>query len=349
MTPEELLRDSVAEKGGYSAQHDPAEIVLDANESPYNLPRTLRKKVSGRIEDLDYNRYPDPGSTVLRERMAEYLGVEEERLVAGNGSDELIGYLMLACVNPGDRVLAPVPSFSMYRILGDQYHAEVETVPLGPDWALTDEFVDASREAKLTFVGSPNNPTGNCVKPQRLEDLLEATQGLVVLDEAYAEFAGKSFLGEITDEGNLVVLRTLSKAFGLASARVGFLHGPRAIVDGVNTVRLPYNLNNLSQRTAEVILENRESLQGYWDEIDSERERLYDFLEDEGYNPCPTEANFVLFEPENPDGLYDHLLSDGIRIRQFSEDIVSDYLRVTVGRPEENDAVMKSLRTYRQG
>lgn len=347
MKPEDLLRDSVAEKGGYSAQHDPAEIVLDANESPYNLPEPLRETVRNEIEDVDFNRYPDSGSTALRELMAGYLGVDADRLVAGNGSDELIGYLLLSCVNPGDRVLAPEPSFSMYRILGNQYHADVTTVSLGSEWGLTDEYIDAARDAKITFVGSPNNPTGNCVEPERLRALREAAGGLVVLDEAYAEFADSSFLGEVSDDANLVVLRTLSKAFGLASARVGFLHGPRAIVEGINTVRLPYNLNTLSQRTGEVILRNRESLQEYWNEITSERVRLYDFLEDEGYNPCPTEANFVLFEPEDPADLYEHLLEDGIRIRQFSGDAVGRYLRVTVGRPAENDAVMESLKTYR--
>jgi histidinol-phosphate aminotransferase len=348
-SPENILRESVAEESGYSPQHDPADIVLDANESPYGLPESLREDVHDRIDDIQFNRYPDSRSARLRERMAEYLQVDEERLVAGNGSDELIGYLLLACVEENDTVLVPEPSFSMYRILSEQYHARVDSVPLGDDWRLTDEFLDRAENANITFIGSPNNPTGTCPDPDRVQSLLERTEGLVVVDEAYAEFSDRSFLDSVDDQSRLVVLRTLSKAFGLASARVGFLHGPEAIVDGINTVRLPYNINAFSQGIGEVLLENRDRFQDRWEQIKEERSRLRTFLEDQGFDPCPSSANFVLFRPSAPDDLYGHLLEDGIRIRQFSGGRISDYLRVTVGTPEQNRAVMDSLKKYRTG
>lgn len=346
--PESFLRSSVSRKSGYSPQHDPADIVLDANESPYGLPDSLRENVVERIDSIRFNRYPDSRSEQLRERMGDYLGVETDRLAAGNGSDELIGYLLKACVERGDTVLVPEPSFSMYRILSEHHRAQVRSVPLGKDWELTDEFLENAEEAKITFIGSPNNPTGACPDPRRVNLLLERTDGLLVIDEAYAEFAQGSFLDRVDDRTGLVILRTLSKAFGLASARLGFLYGPETIVDGINTVRLPYNINAFSQAIGEVVLEHHEQFRDRWEKIRNQRNRLREILDEQGYNPCSTSANFVLFRPSRPGDLYDHLLDDGIRIRKFSDGRISNYLRVTVGTPEENQAVIESLRKYEQ-
>ncbi len=346
--PETTLRDSVARQSGYTPQHDPAEVVLDANESPYGLPDGLREKIHNRIDEIKFNRYPDSRSSKLRENMSEYLGVGKDRLSAGNGSDELIGYLLQACVEDGDTVLVPEPSFSMYRILSEQHRARVCSVPLGEDWELTDEFLEESKDSKVTFLGSPNNPTGLCPELKRVNRLLDQTDGIVVIDEAYAEFAGRSFLDRVNDQTRLVVLRTLSKAFGLASARVGFLYGPEAIVEGINTVRLPYNINAFSQAIGEVVLEHHEQFRDRWETIRNQRNLLYEFLEDEGLSPGSSSANFVLFEPPRPGKLYDHLLADGIRIRKFSDGRISNFLRVTVGTPEENQSVIESLKKYEQ-
>lgn len=339
-----LLRPSVRQDGGYSASHDPADVVLDANESPYNLPEPLRNTMRSRINAVNYNRYPDSASAGLREAMGDYLEVDDDRLVAGNGSDELIGYILLACLQPGDKVLVVEPSFSMYSILARQHHASIDTVRLSPpDWSLPDTIPKKSRDADLIFLGSPNNPTGNCYERSVIESMLAETSGLLVLDEAYAEFSSKTMLDLVGDETPLVVLRTLSKAFGLASARIGFLYGPKAIVTGINTVRLPYNLNTLSQTIGEVVLENREAIRSTWDKIQDERKRLMEFLQNNGYSPFPSEANFILFQPSDPVDLYKKLLDAGIRVRKFEGEPLGDYLRVTVGKPGENEAFMNCL------
>lgn len=336
MTDSDFLRPSVAEDAGYSAQHDPAEVVLDANESPYDLPEAIKEAIFDRLAETSYNRYPDSEAAELRELMADYLGVDSARLVAGNGSDELIGYLLAACVEPKDTIVIPTPTFSMYSILGSQYHGQVRRVPLSEDWNLTRDFLDVASGAKITFVGHPNNPTGNCFSRETIVELLETGSGLVVVDEAYAEFSRDSLIDLGTEYPSLVVLRTMSKAFGLAAARVGFLYANTEIIRGINTVRLPYNLNTLSQVTAEETLRNRERVLGTVDKILRERENLVDFLDEQGLNPSPSDSNFILFKPDDPERLYDVLLEKGIRIRSFSGERIEDYLRVTVGTPEQN-------------
>ncbi len=346
VTDTKYLRFSVAERCGYSAQHDSAEIILDANESPYPLPGPLKRELKYRLDSLDLNRYPDSESRTLRKAAGNYYGVSTDRIVAGNGSDELIGYTLLACVNPGDKILMTEPSFSMYRILGNQFHGDVQTVNLRSDWSLPDHVVDEARESKIVILGSPNNPTGNRFRDQRVLELVEETDALVVLDEAYAEFAGESLVDRVETYDSFVVLRTLSKAFGLAGARVGFLVGFPSLVDGINTVRLPYNLNTLSQVTGEIVLNNIGSVRDHWNTVVEERRQLFEFLDENSFRPFPSEANFVLFEPDDPVDLYNHLLRDGIRVRKFNDGPVEDKLRVTVGTPEQNRAIRISLEQY---
>jgi histidinol-phosphate aminotransferase len=234
----------------------------------------------------------------------------------------------------------------MYRILSNQYHAQVESVPLNDDWSLPENIISRSQDAKLVFLGSPNNPTGNRYDPDLVHRLINESPALVVIDEAYAEFSDQSILNDLDDLDSVVVLRTLSKAFGLAGARVGFLIGRERLVKGIDTVRLPYNLNSLSQALGEIVLSNRDRYEETWRTIVRERGRLHGFLEEHNFNPESSEANFVLFSAETPEELYDHLLDDGIRIRKFSDERLSQYLRVTVGTPDENDRFCASLESY---
>lgn len=336
----------MAERGGYEPDDRPADLVMDANESPYDLPGEIKRRTYRRLETTAYHRYPDPGSRPLVDRAADYFEVPSDRIVAGNGSDELITYLLTACVNPGDRVVAPEPTFSMYGILARQLHADVVSVPLGADWSLTEEILSSVRTAKIVFLGYPNNPTGNCFADGMIERLLEETDALVVVDEAYFEFSGRTWMDRVTTHEHLVVLRTMSKAFGLAGVRVGFLVGPEPVVEGVRTVKLPYNLNRLSRVTAEEALEARETILERVAIIQRERDRLAEFLRGQGLSPFPSEANFVLFEPSEPQALHEHLLESGIRIRSFSEPGLADYLRVTVGTPDDNDRFRTAVESF---
>lgn len=342
----DVLRPEVAERGGYEPDDRPAELVMDANESPYDLPREVKRKTYRRLEGTAYHRYPDPGSRPLVDRAADYFGVPPDRIVAGNGSDELITYLLTACVNPGERVVVPEPTFSMYGILARQLHAEVVSVPLGSEWSLTEEILSAARDGKVVFLGYPNNPTGNCFDEVLIERLLAESDALVVVDEAYFEFSGRTWMDRVTSHEHLVVLRTMSKAFGLAGIRVGFLVSSETVVKGVRTVKLPYNLNRLSRVTAEEALEARDGILERVAIIKEERRRLTAFLREQGLSPFSSEANFVLFEPPDPQALHEHLLQSGIRVRSFSEPELVDYLRVTVGTPEENERFRDAVERF---
>ncbi|MFP4687227.1 MAG: histidinol-phosphate transaminase [bacterium] len=339
-----MLRPSIAARSGYNARHPEAEIILDANENPYDLAPELKEKIFTRLKKIPFNRYPEANSHALRRLAAGYLGVDEDYIVIGNGSDELINYLISACVDPGDRVVFPEPSFSMYRILAETHHAEVVTTSLGDNWEITDELIEISREASLVFLGYPNNPTGNCFDPEKINELRRQTEGLVILDEAYSEFTGESWVEEVASGEPLVVLRTLSKAFGLAGIRTGFLIAPPPIVKGISTVKLPYNLNRLSQVTAEEALKNKGQILDKIETIINEREKLFEILENRGLAPYPTQANFILFKPPDAGLVYRKLLERGIRIRQFSDPLLSDCLRITVGTPAENKKLIKNIK-----
>ncbi len=320
---------------------------MDANESPYDLPEKIKEKTFARLRRTPYNRYPQADSRRLKGLLADYLKVGQERLIVGNGSDEIINYLISACVSPGDRVVFPHPSFSMYRILAEVHNAEVVTAPLDDNWGITDRLLEAAGPASLVFLGYPNNPTGNCFSRKKINELRETTEGLVVLDEAYFEFSGKTFIDEVKKDAPLVVLRTLSKGFGLAGIRTGILIAPPSLVEGIQPVKLPYNLNRLSQVTAEETLKNRCQVFERVEKIKEETERIFSFLAGAGFNPYPTAANFVLFNPSEPQKIYDRLLDEGIRIRRFSDPPLSGCLRVTTGTTEENNHLINCLETLK--
>lgn len=339
----DFLRPEVAEQAGYEPDHTTAEVILDANESPYDLPEAIKEASHRRLRQQAYNRYPDPDAEALVDEAAAYFGVDSSRIVAGNGSDELITYLLTACLRSGDRVVVPRPTFSMYGLLARQLRAEVTSVPLEEDWSLNETIVDAARDSRVVFLGMPNNPTGNCFSADVIERVLETTSTVVVVDEAYHEFSHVTWMDRLDEYPQLVVLRTLSKAFGLAGIRVGFLVGSAELVGGVRTVKLPYNLNRLSQVTAQEALKARDRILERVDIIRRERQRLETFLSDRGLRPSPSDANFVLFQPPDPEALHRHLLESGIRIRAFSEPELSPYLRVTVGTPEQNERFMSAV------
>lgn len=341
--PIDLLRGEVAEASGYDPDHTPADVVMDANESPYDLPPTVKDAVVKRLRSVDFNRYPDSASRGVREKYAKYAGVKPGDIVAGNGSDELIVNLLTACVEPGDTVLVPAPTFSMYGLLARNQRAALKSVPLDDQWNITDAFVEAAGDAKMVFLGYPNNPTGNCFSSRRIDQVRRRCEGLVVIDEAYFEFAGRSFVDRLAEDEPLVVLRTLSKGFSLAGIRTGFLIAPPAIVDGINTVRLPYNLNRLSQVTAEVVLDHREPILKRNQRLLQQRDRVRQRLRELDLKPYPTDSNFILFRPDDPPRLHEKLLNKGIRVRKFSDPRLESCLRLSVGTPEENDRLLKVL------
>lgn len=335
-----LVRPSVRALKAYEAKEIPCKVKLDANESPYGFGLKLPQPVST-------NRYPDPEANQLRGMLASTMKTGRENVLVGNGSDELIYYLITTFGGP---VLFPTPTFVMYDAIARALGQEPVSVPLDDDFDLDTRAMLAAvrkHKPKLVFLASPNNPTGNCYSADRILRIAEVTKGLVVVDEAYGPFASSTGLAPLlVDYPNLIVMRTLSK-IGLAALRVGYMAADAAIINEVNKVRLPFNLNTYSQAYAVAALKDKKGIRQAIRAVSAERKRLHKELSGiQGAEPFPSEANFILFRVAargGADAVYAALLKRGVLIRNLNG-LIKNCLRVTVGTDKENTAFLKALK-----
>ena len=355
MDIEKIIKNAVLSQEAYSVEENLCRIKLDANENPYPLPPGLKSMISERLEAVSLNRYPAPGSPGLKTDFARYYGVDEDMILIGNGSDELI-HILLTAVNasPSGSVMFPTPTFAMYGISALNTGHNIIEVPLDDRLELdTDAMLGAisDKEPALIFLSYPNNPTGGCFDRNDIEKILEASSGLVVLDEAYFNFSGKTFLRDLDRWNNLVILRTLSKV-GLAALRLGILIGHPSLVHHLNKVRLPYNVNIFSQVIGSLFIEHSREFLDLTDRIISGRKWLFNELKAiEGINPYPSDANFILFSCfMKKDDVYGRLIGRGVLVKNFtSPDILKNCMRVTVGTEEENREFIETLKIVMQG
>ena len=340
---EALVRPNIRALCPYSTARDeyqgPLGIFLDANESPY---------------PTGWNRYPDPRQKALKKQISNIKGVPAECIFLGNGSDEAIDLMFRIFCTPGvDNAVAIEPSYGMYTVAADINDVQMRSVPLGPDFSLPVEALleEADAHSKLLFLCSPNNPSGNAFPAAELETLIRRWNGIVVLDEAYADFSAEGSLrGRLSEFPNLVIFQTMSKAYGLAALRLGMAFASPYIISLMSMVKYPYNINQSTQDLAAKAL--REPVEGKVAEIVAQRRRLAAAL------PAfrcvrrvyPSDANFLLVQVDDADTLYAHLLADGIIVRNRSRvPLCADCLRITVGLPSENDKLLKSLEAYEKG
>ncbi len=348
---ERAIRKDIQDLVPYSPEVYEGVIKLDANENPYDFPPEVMNEIKDMLNGSMLPRYPDPQANLLREAIADYVGVAPENIVAGNGSDELILTLVSTFGSDG-RVLITDPTFSMYKVNSRIAGAVTFGVPRNPDFSVDIDNLLAEAVTygtKMVFLCTPNNPTGNITPREEIISILEGladTDCLLVLDEAYIEYAGASSVSLISKYKRLVVLRTFSKAFGLAGLRVGYMVADSEIIDEVMKVKQPYNLNTFSQLAARVVLKNREFFQEQIKKIVKERGRMAKALgELDGIEVFPSEANFILFRPIKPaKQVWEELLAKGISIRIVSGFEVFNCLRVTVGNPRENAAFLTGLK-----
>ncbi|MGH8653984.1 MAG: histidinol-phosphate transaminase [Gammaproteobacteria bacterium] len=336
-----------------TAYHVPAStgmVKLDAMENPYPWPDDLRDPWLQSLRNAELNRYPDPEAKELKEKLRELLGLPPEAgLLLGNGSDELIQMILLTVASPGRCVLAPEPTFAMYKIISQCVGLRFVGVPLLiSDFALDIETMleaIACHQPAAVFLAYPNNPTANLFARSHLERILRASPGVVIIDEAYHEFSKATFLPDLPTYPNLLILRTLSKC-GLAGLRVGALVGRLDWIREINKVRLPYNLNTLSQASALFMLGRARVLEEQIARICADRERLAESL---GALPqikfWPSKTNFLTLENKRCDDLADRLKQKGILIKDLTgvHPLVEGCIRVTVGTPEENNIFLQAL------
>lgn len=346
-----LIRPEIRALKAYHVAEPEGLIKLDAMENPYRWPQKLRSAWLKELGDAAINRYPDPQARRLKERLRTALGVPAGmELLLGNGSDELIEIVLLALARPGACVLAPTPTFVMYELLARIAGLRFVGVPLTDDFGLDLPAMLAAIEREdpaVIFLAYPNNPTGNLYPQAEVEALLRATRGLVVVDEAYHAFAGASFMPRLPDFDNLLVMRTLSKQ-GLAGLRLGLLAGRDDWLAELDKLRLPYNINVLTQMSVEFALRHTDVLDAQAAQLRHDRETLFAALSHlPDVRAWPSRANFLLFKIlGRPAGeVFEALQRRGVLIRNLDKPgtALEGCLRVTVGTPEENEAFLAAL------
>jgi histidinol-phosphate aminotransferase len=348
----DVIKPAVRALRAYTLAPDRASIKLNQNENPWDAPARIKEEVLRRFAARNWSRYPDFIPASLHEQLARFAGWKPDGIIAGNGSNELIQAVLMVTMGAGKRVLICEPTFMLYRQVATVLDGEVETVSLTPDLKYDSEALlktIETRQPDVTIICSPNNPTGCVIDQTALRSLLIASHGIVVIDEAYHEFAGRSVVPLLHEHDNLVVLRTFSKAMAYAALRVGYLLAAPDVVREIGKAVLPYNLNVFSQIAAEVAMENYESELGpLVKQIVAERDRLFEELSRiDGLTPVESEANFIVVKSVamDPKRIFADLLQRDILIRDVSGyPMLRDYFRFSVGTPEENERFMKAIR-----
>ena len=357
-SPEERLqkwiKPELLEASAYHVPDAEGFIKLDAMENPYCLPDELRGEILDAISGSEINRYPDPDASNLKRSLRKAMGIPESmEIMLGNGSDELIQIIALAVAHSGESILAPQPGFVMYKIIADTVGARFVGVDLWhDDFSLdTEAMLLAIKQYQpaVVFLAYPNNPTGNLFDENSISEIIDAAPGLVVLDEAYSAFSEKSFMQRLGEFDNLLVMRTLSKS-GLAGLRLGILIGPALWLEQLDKLRLPYNINTLSQKLAELILSRYDILEKQAEAICASRSSLFKQLQAiDDVHPWQSFANFILFKSTNKsaDVVSAALIEQGILIKNVSSNFpaLKDCLRVTVGTEDENEAFIAALKS----
>jgi histidinol-phosphate aminotransferase len=341
-----ILRENIKKLVPYSSARDEyqgeASVFLDANENAFGSPL-----------DQQFNRYPDPLQYDLKKRITEIKGVPPRNIFVGNGSDEAIDILFRSFCNPGvDNVILVPPTYGMYEVSANINDIEARKVTLTEDYQLNLEGIAEAidKNTKLIFICSPNNPTGNSINRDDIQTLLANFSGIVVVDEAYINFSRqKSFIQELTECANLVVMQTLSKAWGLAGLRVGMAFASEEIIEVMNKVKPPYNVNESSQQLALEALANVAQVNDWIKETLAQRDRLVLQLKDFDFvvDIYPSDANFILVKTTNANGIYDYLVKQGIIVRNRSKvELCEGCLRITVGTPDENTVLLDTLQNF---
>jgi len=318
-------------------------IKLNGNENPYGpSPKAIQALINSQL-----HIYPDPLQIRIKEALSEYTGIDSESIVVGAGADELIDLIFRLFISPGDMIVDFEPTFGMYSFCAEIAGADIFYMPRDADFNIDIEFVksDIPEEAKLLFVTSPNNPTGNIVTENQVKDLLELGR-IVVIDEAYFEFAGHSMAHLISEYENLIILRTMSKWAGLAGLRVGYgLMNPQ-IINHIMRIKPPYSVSNAAEEALLASLNDKDYLLSNVDTIIQGREKLYNSLKEIPHlKVWPSNANFILieFDKKEPTKVYQELCMKGIFVRSYSSNRLKNCLRVSIGTPEEMDKFIYAL------
>ena len=335
-------KQSVKELQPYVVNPVVCSVKLDANEGNKDLFKDLIKDIG---DDFYLNLYPDDNYTQLKEAIVNYIGCKIENISVGNGSSELLDLCVKTFVDTNELILSLDPTFSMYSIYAKIVNSRYIGAGEGNDFTINvDDVIKSIKEnnPKLTIICNPNNPTGTTIKRDDVLRIVKSTDNVVIVDEAYMEFSNESVVDEIENYDNLIVVKTMSKAFSMAGIRTGYLIANEELVKTIEKVRPPYNLNSISALLATKALKQKDKMLSYVENLKVEREKIYEKLLDMGVKAYKSGANFVFFSSK-VDNLAEKLIENDVLIRKFGGKL-DNYYRVTVGSPKENEAFLNAMK-----
>lgn len=341
------FRDNIEKMSGYMPGEQPKDgiyIKLNTNENPY----PPSPKVLHAIKDIvneSLRLYPDPVATAARIKIAGILGTKPERVMAGNGSDDLLSIIIRSFAGPGDMVAFPYPSYMLYKTLAELQDAIPCSIDFTEDYALPEHFI--IRDTKVTFIANPNSPSGTMISPEELSCIASQLDGVLVIDEAYADFAGDNCLSLVENHDNVLILRTLSKSYSLAGIRLGFCIAQEPLIQGMMKVKDSYNVDRLSIAAVVAALDDQEHMRTNVGKIIETREYLTSTLRDMGFYVYPSQTNFILarcMDGVSAYNLYQTLKARKVLVRYFNLRRLDNCLRITIGTKEEVDILLKHLK-----
>jgi histidinol-phosphate aminotransferase len=343
-----FVRPAVRDMDGYTPGEQPGAgervVKLNTNENPFPPSDAVLKAIH-EVERETLRRYPNPTADHFRNAAAKVLGVTPDMLLAGNGSDDILTIATRACLSPGDTLAYPDPTYSLYPVLARLQDARVAEVPWERDYSLPIEGLLAAKPQAI-YLANPNAPTGTFVSPLRVAELARQFKGLVLVDEAYVDFADDSCLALVKQHANVVISRTFSKAYSLAGMRFGYAIAQPAVIRELMKVKDSYNVDAISICAATAAIQDQEYAHEKWEQIKNERERVSSELTQLGWSVLPSKANFVLARAPDGQGreAYLGLKAQGILVRYFDRPGLTDKIRITIGQSHENNALLGGIR-----
>ncbi len=341
------FRDNIERMSGYTPGEQPKDgvyIKLNTNENPYPpSPKVLNAIKEAVNENL--RLYPDPIATAARMKVAEILGTKTERVMAGNGSDDLLSIIIRSFAGAGDKVVFPYPSYMLYKTLAELQDGNACAIDFTEDYSLPPDFI--VQGAKVTFIANPNSPSGTMISSREISRIASRIDGVLVVDEAYADFADDNCLSLVEQHSNVLILRTLSKSYSLAGIRLGFCIAQESLIQGLMKVKDSYNVDRLSITAVVAALDDQKSMKLHVEKIKETRDYLTKSLQDLGFFVYPSQTNFVLarcMKGVSAHTLYQTLKSRKILVRYFNLRRLDDCLRITIGTREEIDILLKRLK-----
>jgi len=346
-SPLDFIKPEIRSASAYTLEYLDADVKLDQNENPHEIPEFLKQKVAVRFHEFEWSRYPEFVPTRIIGTLARFTGWKPNGILIGNGSNELIQATMIATLGPGRTIAIPQPTFTLYSLMAGAMGATIRPVALTNTLKFdVQELIEAARVVDVTMICSPNNPTGTLLPLQDLERIVAAARGLVIVDEAYHEFSGQTAFPLLERFKNLVLLRTFSKAMGMAGLRFGYMMTHPDLAREIGKVKLPYNVNIFTLTAAEILMDEAYAMEGAIRALVVERQRLIEELvELDSVEPFPSYANFVLFRtPHAADAVFQRLYAEGVLVRNVSHyPMLERGLRVTVGTSDQNRRFIDTL------